>query len=84
MLVNLSVQGDSILILRFFRRGRGIQVGDVVNFQHPIFPQVGAVKRVAGLPGDLVCKEGNKENGGRMIQVRIDFHLRELRGLRWC
>lgn len=68
MLATLSAHGDSVLILRSYRRGRGIQVGDVVNFKHPMFPRVGAIKRVGGMPGDFVCQDENV--GGRMIQVR--------------
>lgn len=63
MVPTMSARGDSVLILRYYRRGRGVQVGDVVNYQHPLFPRVGVIKRVGGMPGDLVCK------GGRMIQV---------------
>ena len=70
MLATMSVRGDSVLILRTYRRGRGIQVGDVVNFQHPLFPRIGVVKRVGGMPGDLVCKDG-----GKMIQVWIYYIL---------
>ncbi|EOA90289.1 hypothetical protein ACJQWK_07495 [Exserohilum turcicum] len=36
------------------RRGRGIQVGDVVTFTHPLFPQDSSCKRVVGMPGDFV------------------------------
>ena len=38
-------------------------MGDVVNYRHPLFLRVEAMKRIGGMPGDLVCK------GGRMIQV---------------
>lgn len=69
MLATMSVYDDCVLILRYHRRGRGIQVGDVVNFKHPLFPGVGAIKRVIGMPGDLVCKNGHEGEGGRMIQV---------------
>lgn len=73
MLPTLSASGDSVLVLNTYRRGRGIRVGDVVNFHHPLFPREGALKRVGGMPGDLVCKGGNKGEGGGMIQVRIIF-----------
>lgn len=78
MLATLSVHGDSVLILPSYRRGRGIQVGDVVSFKHPLFPRIAASKRVGGMPGDLVCKDGNKGEGGRMIQVRVYSKLEAL------
>lgn len=70
MLATLSAHGDCVLISRYYRRGRDIQVGDVVNYKHPLFPWMGAIKRVGGMPGDLVCRGGQKGEGGRMIQVR--------------
>jgi inner membrane protease subunit 1 len=36
------------------RRGRGIKVGDVITFTHPIFPNTAGCKRVIGMPGDFV------------------------------
>jgi inner membrane protease subunit 1 len=73
MLATLSVRGDWLLVLRSYRRGRGIQVGDVVTYHHPLFPGMGAIKRVGGMPGDLVCRDDKMGEGGRMIQVRIFF-----------
>lgn len=73
MLATLSAYGDSVLILHYYRRGRGIQVGDVVSFRHPLFPGVGSIKRVGGMPGDLVCQDGMKGERARMIQVRIHY-----------
>lgn len=48
-------------------------MGDVVSFEHPLFPRSEVIKRVGGMPGDLVCQNGNKGEGGKMIQVRIFF-----------
>ena len=63
MVPTMSAYDDWVLTLRYYRRGRGIKVGDVVNYRHPLFLRVEAMKRIGGMPGDLVCK------GGRMIQV---------------
>jgi inner membrane protease subunit 1 len=36
------------------RRGRGIKVGDIITYTHPIFPSDAGCKRVIGMPGDFV------------------------------
>ena len=71
MLPTISVKGDMVLISHYYRRGRGVRVGDVVSFRHPMEPEAAALKRVTGLPGDLVLT-GAKDFGGEsmMIQVR--------------
>ena len=82
MLPTLSVAGDSVLINKQHRRGRGIVVGDLVNIKHPMFPEEGAIKRVLGMPGDFVGRDtpglasGDGERGkvrgeGLMIQVCV-------------
>lgn len=43
-----------ILESRLHRRGRGIAVGDVVTYKHPVKPNVSGAKRVVGMPGDFV------------------------------
>ena len=48
-------------------------VGDVVSIKHPMFPGVGASKRVLGMPGDFVGRDtpaagqmdGNRGGRGR-------------------
>lgn len=52
------------------RRGRGVKVGDVVDFNHPMIQGAGAIKRVMGMPGDFVVKDGGQGDGKMMIQVR--------------
>lgn len=52
-----------------YRRGRGVKVGDVVDFHHPMVQGAGAVKRVMGMPGDFVVKDGGEGRGKMMIQV---------------
>lgn len=53
-----------------FTKGRGVKVGDVVDFHHPMIRGVGGVKRVMGMPGDFVVKDGDEGRGKMMIQVR--------------
>jgi inner membrane protease subunit 1 len=43
-----------ILYSSLHRRGRGIKVGDVITYTHPIFPNNSGAKRVIGMPGDFV------------------------------
>lgn len=91
MLPTLSVIGDSVLISKRYRRGRGVKVGDVVEIRHPVpeYPRHGAVKRVIGLGGDFVVRSSPpgwpaKEGEERMIQVSYylapldDYHISKL------
>lgn len=43
-----------ILYSSLHRRGRGLKVGDVITYTHPIFPNQAGCKRVIGMPGDFV------------------------------
>lgn len=43
-----------ILYSTLHRRGRGIKVGDVITYTHPMFPNTHGCKRVIGMPGDFV------------------------------
>ena len=70
MLPTINAQGVWVYIDKTYRRGRGIQLGDVVDFQHPMVQGVGAMKRVMGMPGDFVVKDGGGGSGKMMIQVR--------------
>ena len=70
MLPTVNAQGVWVYIDKTFRRGRGVQLGDVVDFQHPMVQGVGAMKRVMGMPGDFVVKDGGEGSGKMMIQVR--------------
>lgn len=44
-----------ILYSPLHRRGRGIKVGDVITYTHPLFPHQRGCKRVIGMPGDWVA-----------------------------
>lgn len=69
MLPTLAVVNDWVYISKLYRRGKGVQVGDVVSFKHPMFPSVGALKRVVGMPGDFVMRDIPGSGRGMMIQV---------------
>ena len=65
--------GDCVLTSKYYRRGRGVKVGDVVSYVHPIYPDQRAIKRVVGLEGDFVLRDTPGKGEGVMIQVRCDF-----------
>jgi len=69
MLPTLETSRDWVFTSRLHRRGRGIQVGDVVSVKHPMFPGEGAIKRVLGMPGDFVERDTPGTEKGMMIQV---------------
>ncbi|KAF1824457.1 LexA/Signal peptidase, partial [Dissoconium aciculare CBS 342.82] len=54
MLPTLSAFGNYVIINKSYRRGRGVEVGDIVSFKHPVREGEYAVKRVLGLEGDFV------------------------------
>jgi inner membrane protease subunit 1 len=69
MLPTFEVTGDSVIISRYYRRGREVKVGDVVSFDSVVEPGESVIKRVLGLQGDYVMRDtpGTTES---MIQVR--------------
>ncbi|MCJ1309715.1 hypothetical protein MMC25_003375 [Agyrium rufum] len=69
MLPTINVRKDYVLISRLHRRGRGIEVGDVVGALHPTFPGVEISKRVLGMPGDFIVTEAEGMPKGSMIQI---------------
>lgn len=70
MLPTMSATGNSIIISKFYRRGKGVEIGDCVSFDHPVDQGVQSVKRVVGLEGDWVCRDTPGVGKGMMIQVR--------------
>lgn len=73
MYPTFNPRGDWLLISRMSRNGKGIEVGDVVRFNHPTFLGVHGAKRVLGMPGDFVCRDQPYSTGAGqqpdMIQV---------------
>lgn len=43
-----------ILYSSLHRRGRNLRVGDIITYNHPIFPKQSGCKRIIGMPGDFV------------------------------
>ena len=81
MLPTLAVDHDWVYISKFYRRGKGVRVGDVVSFKHPMFPSVGALKRVVGMPGDFVLRDTPGSERGMMIQV---WHINICKSSKGC
>lgn len=44
-----------LLYSSLHRRGRGVKVGDVIIYTHPLFPKDSGCKRIIGMPGDFVA-----------------------------
>lgn len=68
MLPGWSVWGEGAVISHWYRRGKDIQIGDLVRFKIPINDEV-AIKRVLGLPGDYVLMNTPESGSDAMIQV---------------
>lgn len=68
MLPTFEVTGDSVIVSRYYRRGRGIKVGDMVSFDSVVEPGEIVLKRVLGIQGDYVLRDtpGTTDS---MIQV---------------
>jgi hypothetical protein len=64
----MNSTGDWLLLSKTYRRGRGIEVGDIVSFRHPIDEGTNGVKRVVAMPGDFVLRD-SPGTSGVMIQV---------------
>ena len=68
MVPTIMMEGESLLISKWYRRGRGVQFGDIVSFAHPVKTGERAVKRVIGMPGDFVLRD-TPGTSGTMVQV---------------
>jgi inner membrane protease subunit 1 len=68
MLPTLEVMGDAVLISKKYRRGRNVQVGDVIAFDSVVQPGERVIKRVVGMEGDYVLRDTPGTNE-KMIQV---------------
>ncbi|KAF2763756.1 LexA/Signal peptidase [Teratosphaeria nubilosa] len=69
MLPSFAASGDSLIISKYYRRGRGLTVGDVVSFKHPVRVDEYAVKRLLGMPGDFI--EVSVDGSGRRQVLQI-------------
>ncbi|WEW61028.1 hypothetical protein PRK78_006517 [Emydomyces testavorans] len=70
MYPTIHFKGDYLLISKYYKYGRGIEVGDIVTFKHPSYLMM-AAKRVVGMAGDYVLVDPEDRGGGlaKMIQV---------------
>ena len=69
MLPTLEVLRDSVLIDLWYRRGRGIKVGDIISFDTVYEPGGRSIKRVLGVEGDYVLRDTPNCEGDVMLQV---------------
>ncbi|KAG9246075.1 signal peptidase-like protein I, partial [Calycina marina] len=69
MLPTVEIYGDSLLVSKLYRRGRGVKVGDVVSFAGVHEPETEAVKRVLGMEGDYVLRNSPGAKHDDMIQA---------------
>lgn len=68
MLPTIFSFGEWVCISKYYRRGRGMVVGDLVSFKSPIKDGEQAIKRIIGLPGDFVLMNTPGKSDA-MIQV---------------
>ncbi|KAF2670065.1 LexA/Signal peptidase [Microthyrium microscopicum] len=68
MLPFLPVHNGIVLYNPLTKRGRNVRVGDVVVAKSP-YQGGGIVKRVVGLPGDVVCVDGDAGRERRYAKV---------------
>lgn len=69
MLPTFEVMGDAVIVDRRCRRGRGVEVGDIVSFKSVVHPGETVMKRVLGLAGDYVLCHTPESGSDKMIQV---------------
>jgi inner membrane protease subunit 1 len=77
MLPTFEVMGDSAIVDKWYRRGRGIQVGDIVSFDSVVEPGEKVLKRVLGLEGDYVLSNTPGGDSDTMIQVSLNCPILE-------
>ena len=69
----LLLDGERIVVNKFAYRFQAIERGDVVVFWYPRDPSVSFIKRVVGLPGDVVELRAGRVlvNGHRMTEAYL-------------
>lgn len=68
MMPTFASAGEWIILDKYYRRGRNVQVGDVVSFKSPIMEGEANIKRVIGMAGDFVLMN-TPGRSDAMIQV---------------
>jgi mitochondrial inner membrane protease subunit 1 len=69
MLPTFEVVGDWVLLSKYYRRGRGVKVGDMVSFDSVVDPEERVIKRILGLEGDFVLRNTPESGNSTMVQV---------------
>jgi len=69
MLPTLEMYLDGVLIDKSYRRGRKVEVGDVVAFASVVEPGERVLKRVVGMEGDFVMRNTPEKEADAMLQV---------------
>jgi mitochondrial inner membrane protease subunit 1 len=69
MLPTIAYKGETVIISKWHKKGRRVQIGDMVSLVSPGKPWERAMKRVAGMPGDFVLRDSPLNMSGEMIQV---------------
>jgi inner membrane protease subunit 1 len=74
MLPSFDIYGTRALCSRLHRRGKDVEVGDLIDYRIPIFTGVNGIKRVIGMPGDYVLVDSPDSGSQEMIQVSRAMH----------
>lgn len=70
--------GDFILVNKLVYRLSEPRRGDIVVFEWPLNPQIHFIKRIVGMPGDILeIKEGRVFINGREVATRFEREERE-------
>ncbi len=69
MVPTIGAKGDWVIISKLHKKGKSVKVGDMVDFAHPLVPGMGAIKRIAAMPGDFVVWDAPSGDG--------EFEIRE-------
>lgn len=75
MLPTFEVMMDGLLISKHYRRGRNVEVGDIVTFDSVVEPGGKVIKRVLGLEGDYVMRDTPGSGSQEMLQVSLFLSL---------
>jgi signal peptidase I len=75
----LLADGERIIVNKFVYRFHAIERGDVVVFWYPREPQISFIKRVVGLPGDMVeLRRGSLfVNGQRVNETYLSAQFKD-------
>ena len=75
MYPTIHFRNDWLLVGKYYKFGRGVELGDVIVAKSPLFKHQHLGKRVVGLPGDYVLRyspaedHANPDETAEMVQV---------------